>query len=159
MKINNKVAHKYNVIVIVAIALAIAPIVFIVSLYWPDGAYKRLLCETDHQVLLTICRQIMKQGNLKAGSRYFDMPQFPQIIRKLDPTVVWISDYNFLCIGIRAGMSHIGVYAYPEDFKAPYEKFKYGDKELIPGLWYFDEDYYLNPDYDKRIEKLLQKRK
>ena len=156
-KMNKRIARKYNVIVFVVIALSIIAIVFIASLYWPDGAYKQLLCDTDHQVLLTTCREIMKQGNLKAGSRYFDMSQFPKVIQELDPKAVWLGHENFLCIGIRAGLSHIGIYAYPEDFKAPYEKFKYGDKELIPGLWYFDEDYYFKPEYDKKIESLLEK--
>ena len=159
---NKRVTRNRIVVVCVVIALTIIsifPIVFIVVPIWPNGAYERLLCETDHQILLETCRDIMKQEGLKAGSRYFDMSQFPQVIRELDPTVVWLSHENFLCIGIRAGMSHIGMYAYPEDFKAPYEKFKYGDKELITGLWYFDEDYHFKPEYDKKIEKLLHKRK
>lgn len=155
-----KIDRKRIVIVVVIIAsvlISIFPAIIIVGQIWPDGAYERLLCDTDHQVLLETCREILEKGDLKVGNRYFDMSKFPKVIRELNPTVVWLSNDNFLCIGIRAGMSHIGVYAYPEDFKAPYEKFKYGDKQIIPGLWYFDEDYQFKPEYDRKIEKLLHK--
>jgi hypothetical protein len=43
----------------------------------------------------------------------------------------------------------------------PYKGFEYRDKELIPGLWYYDEGYSPKPDsaYDKWIETFIQKGK
>ena len=158
----NRIARKRIVIAILIITLAlisIFPVLLIVINIWPDGAYERLLCETDHQVLLETCRDILKKGDIEAGSKYSDLSKLPQVIRDLNPRFVSVGHDNFLCIVIRAGMSHIGICAYPEDFKAPNEKFNYGDKEIIPGLWYFDEDYYFKPEYDKKIEALLQKGK
>ena len=40
-----------------------------------------------------------------------------------------------------------------------YQSFGYGDKELIPRLWYYDDGYRDNPEYDKKIETLIQKGK
>jgi len=58
------------------------------------------------------------------------------------------------------GLDHFGVYAYPEDYKPPpHAGFELGDKKLIDGLWYYDDGYRGNPEYGKRIEALLQKRK
>ena len=55
------------------------------------------------------------------------------------------------------GLVHFGVVAYTEDYqKPPFAGFKFGDRELIPGLWYYD-DGYNNPEYDKKFEALLQK--
>jgi len=58
------------------------------------------------------------------------------------------------------GFAHLGVLADREDFKQPWPNFKYANKELIPGLWYYDDTWDDNPDYwKKKIEALLQKRK
>jgi hypothetical protein len=57
---------------------------------------------------------------------------------------------------IKREMSHFGVNIYPEDFKEPKGNFKYGDRELLPGLWYYDEGYLRNPEFDKIIEKLIE---
>jgi len=57
------------------------------------------------------------------------------------------------------GFGHLGALAYPEDFKEPWPNFKYGHKQLIPGLWYYDDGYDGNPKYDSKIEALLKKRK
>jgi len=57
------------------------------------------------------------------------------------------------------GLDHVGVMAYPEDFKETWPNFKYGHKELVPGLWYYDDLYEGDPKYDERVEALLKKRK
>ena len=49
--------------------------------------------------------------------------------------------------------------AYTEDFKEPWPNFKFGDKELLPGLWYYDDLYQGDRKYDERIQALLKKRK
>lgn len=58
---------------------------------------------------------------------------------------------------MHGGMDHFGVLVYSEGFREPFPGFKYGDRKLVDGLWYYDEDYHLNPDYDKVVEKMLWK--
>jgi hypothetical protein len=60
---------------------------------------------------------------------------------------------------MHGGMDHFGVKIYPEDFKKPRDYFEYGDRELLPGLWYYDDGYLNNPEYDKRIDELIEKHK
>jgi hypothetical protein len=36
---------------------------------------------------------------------------------------------------------------------------EYGDKELIPGLWYYDDGYVHNSRWDEWVEAMLRKRK
>ncbi len=56
--------------------------------------------------------------------------------------------------------SFFGVIAYPQDFKPPYAGFKYGgNRMLIEGLWYFDNEYATDPEYDKVIVKLIERGK
>jgi len=52
------------------------------------------------------------------------------------------------------GLSHFGVYAYPEGYKVKYPDFKYGDRELTPNLWYYDDDYHKDPQFDETITAL-----
>ena len=47
-----------------------------------------------------------------------------------------------------------GVHAYPEDFEETFSGFVYGEREFIPGLWYYDPDYRTNPEYSRRIDAL-----
>ena len=34
---------------------------------------------------------------------------------------------------------------------------KYGDRKLLEGLWYSDDSYHHNPNYDKEIDAILQR--
>jgi hypothetical protein len=137
-----------------------------------------LLCETDHKVLLKAGREILSQipkdrlllnpppdGIRHLDSLKFVLPkevQIPQAIRDLEPYVCLISYDGCLTVEMHGGwdhikreMSHFGVNIYPEDYKEPERNFKYGDRELLPGLWYYDEGYLRNPEFDKIIEKLI----
>ena len=131
----------------------------------------RLLCRTDHQALLQACREVLRRGSLNIGKSYWvggaqpppEVSSLPKPILDLAPCAIRIEKILggepvvHLVMGTSA--DYFGVYAYPEDYKAPSKHFKYGDKQLIPGLWYDDEGYADNPRYDKGIEALLKKRK
>jgi len=146
------------------------PIWIYVMAHQAERMRVHLLCETDHEVLLEACRELSRQvakGDLKPGRYWVRMhadpetSKFPQPILNLAPTYVYI-DENYtgrVMLEMLGGLGHFGVQAYPEDYKKPYPTYQYGDKELIPGLWYYDDGYRGHPEYDKRIEALIQKRK
>jgi hypothetical protein len=146
------------------------PIWFCVMAHQEERMRVRLLCKTDHEVLLEACRELSKRvgrGDLKPGrynvrrDRHPMASQFPQPILQLAPSYVYIdeNDSGRVMMEMLGGLDHFGVEAYTEDYKKPYPTYQYGDKELIPGLWYYDDGYRGHPEYDKRIEALLQKRK
>jgi hypothetical protein len=130
-----------------------------------------LLCDTDLQALLKAGREILNQvpkdrlnpgpgGPRTLGN--FSIPkgvQIPKAIRDLKPRGCFISYDGYLMLEMHGGMDHFGVQIYPEDYKKPDPPFKYGDRELLPGLWYYDEGYNHNPQYDKRIDELIEKHK
>ena len=129
-----------------------------------------LLCDTDHQVLLKAGREILSKipkdrfhphadGGRYVGS--FNVPEgirIPQAIKDLKGGFVVNYD-GYLSIEMHGGMDHFGVKIYPEDFKKPDDYFEYRDRELLPGLWYYDDGYLNNPEYDKRIDELIVKHK
>jgi hypothetical protein len=138
-----------------------------------------LLCETDHQALLNAGREILSQipkdsmnprpdGIRHLGDLKFVLPkgvQIPQVIQDLKPYVCLISYDGYLTLEmhergwdhIKREMSHFGVNIYPVDYKESEYNFKYGDRELLPGLWYYDEGYHYFPEeYDKMIDDLIE---
>ena len=136
---------------------------------------EKLLCETDHQALLKAGREILNQvppieNKTKDGQRtsgYLPFPRevkemgLPQTILKLKPHGVTINHDNYeiyLTIQMHGGMDHFGVRIYPEDYKPPRHNFRGGNRELIPGLCYYD-DGYSHPEYGKRIDALIEKYK
>ena len=127
---------------------------------------KRLLCETDFQELLDACRQLSSRvsaGDLKPkqynvrGKPHPESSRFPQAILDLEPTYVIIDSCGIVMIELHGGFLHYGVIAYPEDYKK-LSGSEYGDIKLIDGLWYYDEAHKGDPEYQKIIEDLLQKR-
>jgi len=130
-----------------------------------------LLCKTDFPALLAACRELSNRaakGELKPG-RYFisngprdpQVLSFPQPILDLEPSGLYIDENNSgrVMLEMLGGLDHFGVLAYTEDYKKPSWTNKYGDRELIHGLWYYDDNYKKIPNYDARVEALLQKRK
>ncbi len=102
--------------------------------------YNRLIYKTDHHALLSACRQLMDEGyrgkhSCKWPHRDPEANNFPKIILDLKPTYVWIHDKDYVDIELLGGMSHFGVKAYAEDFNEPHEKYYYGNRKLIDGLW------------------------
>lgn len=136
-----------------------------------------LLCQTDHKALLEACRELSRKipefsKKLPAGEPHPDsyslravlnsqeLSCLPKPILDLGPDDIYINEDGCIVLSISFGrLGHFGVNAYPEDYKEPFEGFHYGDRELIDGLWYYDDGYKRNPKYDKRIEALLKKKK
>ena len=158
-----------RIVIVLFIVFVLALLIFFVALhYLLEGMKVRLLCKTDHQALLEACNKLSKQvanGDLKPGKYMVlinpdpDVQKFPRPILELRPRYVYL-DGNIGLVSIEmtgALEVHFGICAYPEDFKVPFKGFEYGDKELIPGLWYYDDGYRDNPEYDKKIEALIQK--
>jgi hypothetical protein len=57
------------------------------------------------------------------------------------------------------GLHHYGVTAYREHYEPASPSFRYGDRGLVRGLWYYDDGYEGNQKYDQKIKALLKKRK
>jgi len=142
---------------------------------WEEGikdAQQRrvlLLCKTDHEALLKAGREILNQipedylntgGKRVAGVLHLPKGvQIPETIQEIRPSGFFVDYDGFLIMEMHGSMDHFGVRIYPEDFKEPDRYFKYVDRELLPGLWYYDDGYIHNPEYDKRIEKLIDENK
>jgi len=138
------------------------------SIWYAKRMQIRLLCKTSHHALLEACRELSRRvsrGDLKPG-RYRilidpdpEVSQFPQPILDLRPSYVRIEESGRVMLEMLGGLGHFGVNAYPEDYEKPIPSYKYGDKKLVDGLWYYDDGYHDNPDYHKKIDALLQKGK
>jgi hypothetical protein len=122
-----------------------------------------LLYKTDHHALLEACRELSRRasaGDLKYKTYYggpadadLEFSSFPKAILDLEPGYVDIQEGWVIMVALAGGLDHFGVRAYPPDYKEPpFLGFKLGDKKLIDGLWYYDEGYDENPEYDKKVE-------
>jgi hypothetical protein len=181
MKAYKANANKIVLGIVIGIVVASFVVGSVPALRWPlfrilwDYAIYRaqqrrvlLLHKSDHQALLEAGREILSQvpkdrlnpqpdGETYLGS--FPVPKgirIPQAIRDLKPHVVVVDYYGYLTLEMHGGIDHFGVRVYPEDFKEPHRNFIYGDSELLPGLWYYDDGYLHNPEYDKRIDGIIQ---
>jgi hypothetical protein len=148
---------------------------FVFEILWDHGirqAQRRwvlLLCNTDHQALLKAGREILSQlpedylytgGKRVAG--ILPMPkgiQIPKAIQDIRPRGVFVDYDGYLRIEMHGGMDHFGVRIYPEDYREPEWNISYVDRELLPGLWYYDDGYIHNPEYDKHIDALIEEHK
>lgn len=178
MKLRKKRVLKI-VIAVVAITLAVSfvlpiayspwtPIGIFITAHQANRMRVRLLCKTDHNALLEACRELSKElaaGDLNPGKyrvrssrRPPAVSGFPQTILDLKPNYVFIDRTGRVMVEMLGGLGHFGVQAYPENYKKP-SYAKYGDKKLIPGLWYYDDGYNRNPEYVKSIDALMQKGK
>ncbi len=163
---------KRRLVLKIAFALIIAftVIVILSCLYFivDSKRYQQrlvhLLCETDYNVLLESCRKLSKRvaaGDMKAGPYWVRIDkdpkasqfQFPQVILDIEPVVIHISSEGWVMLEM-SGIPTSGVVAYPEDFMTGF----HADIQLIPGLWYYDEDY--RDEYQKHqkeVDALIQK--
>jgi hypothetical protein len=126
-----------------------------------------LLCDTDYSVLLDACRRLSREARqlgLKPDEQYrvrlhrcAEAAKFPQSIIELGPSYVRLYDDGGVMLEMLGGLGHCGVLAYPDNFQKPFPNFEYGDRELIPGLWYYEDGYKNNPHNQKRIEALIEK--
>ena len=130
-----------------------------------------LLCKIDHHALLKAGREILSQipkerlNPRPDGPRIlgdFGVPEevhIPKAIQDLKLRRCLISYDGYLTLEMEGGMDHFGIWIYPVDYKPPSRNFKYGDRELLPGLWYYDDGYIDNLEYDKRIDDLIEEHK
>jgi hypothetical protein len=127
----------------------------------------RLLCRTDHQALLAECRQlhrqlsaenpdIKRQEYIKVSDS--ELSKFP-LIRRLGGRV-FASLNGAVWIELGTTWRHFGVSAATDDLlsrSSPGGSF--GNRELVPGLWYYDDAYNRNKNYDQTIDHLLKRRR
>jgi hypothetical protein len=178
MKVSKKVVSIIIIAVIIVIALSFALPISLspwTKVHLRFGIQRakrgqvRLLCETDHAALLEACNELSRQaarGDLKPGSynvrhdRHREARRFPQPILDLAPSYVYIdeNDTGRVMVEMLGGLGHFGVEAYTEDYQKP-SFAKLGDRELIPRLWYYDDGYDHNPEWDKVIDRLIEKHK
>jgi hypothetical protein len=145
-------------------------IVVYLGVFWwafePMHLRIRLLCRTNHEALLEACQELakrVKDGKLEVGKYRFRpwpsraVARFLQPIRVLRPTYVYIDGDGRVIGEMFGGFSHFGVHAYPEDYPEPFPGFEYGDRKLIPNLWYYDDDCGEDPNFDETIDALIKK--
>jgi hypothetical protein len=131
-----------------------------------------LLLDTNYQTLLDACRDLSRRADelgLKREHEYkVHLEQgeslepaaanLPAIIRDLDPVWVRLTEDSVWII-LAGGLAHAGVVAYlPEHMNGPFVEFLPAEKkrELVPGLWFYDEAYHGNSRDTKRIDALIQ---
>ena len=159
---------KISLFFLITITLILVPILFIfLTRIKSEHRINYLLCETDYKVLLKACRELSlraSSGNLKTGTywvRYNRYPRaidfkFPKVITDIEPVLVRIDNEGWVMLEM-GGIPSYGVVAFPDVSNVSFSFF--GDRELIPGLWYYDEDYEGNPKHQKKIDKLINKGK
>ncbi len=125
----------------------------------------RLLRDTDHQALLEACLELSHQvtsGQLKDGVVYtaVDVSRLPEPIPPLRPNHVTVGGDGAVEVEMGSGWYPLGVRVYPEGYPEYPPPFKYGDRQLVKGLWYYEDGYSLHPEFhDKGIDALLSKNK
>jgi hypothetical protein len=153
-------------IITVLLFIFAGPGLFVIGPFAARAAMIRLLCKTDHKALLEAGREVLSQVHIEPtpdGIRTlgaFPVPgqvKIPKAIRRLRPRGVLVSYDGYLIIMMSSAMDHFGVRIYPEGFQPPEPGFRYGDRKLLDGLWYYDEAYRHNPRFDEQIEALLRK--
>jgi len=133
-----------------------------------EAGLQRLLCETDHEALLAACQELLhwvETGDLEPGKYGFksdphaETSRFPEPIVELRPSCVYV-EADRIMVEMMGGLDHFGVDVYVEGFDGTrFAGFKYGDKELVPGLWYYDDGYDENRRYGRKIDALLENSK
>jgi len=133
------------------------------------SARSRLLCRTNYHELLASGRDLWKmtvEGRVKPGvyrvarkSASPEISRFPRPILDLAPEVVSIDERGYVVIEMRAcGFDHCGVIAYSEDFRLRHPEHNYyGQRMLVEGLWYYDDQYTNNPEYDRIVDRLIRR--
>lgn len=141
---------------------------FVVGALNAQALRYRVLCEVNHGVLLRAGRDLLTQARQKdEGLRRYrvrggegapEIAQMPQVIRDLAPRYVTVDAASgSVSIEMHGAMDHFGVHIYAEDFREPHPGFTYGNRMLLKGLWYYDEEYNYDPTYDKVIAEMLCK--
>ena len=83
---------------------------------------------------------------VKGSNKHPDADKLPKEILALKPTYIYVGNNGYAHIEMWGGMSYLGLVAYAEDFKKPFEGFKYGNKKLIDGIWFRSDFIDLNEE-------------
>jgi hypothetical protein len=153
--------------VLVASGILIAvPVIYVIRERQKfDRRLVNLLCETDHHALLRACRQLSARaaaGGLKPMAYSVrrhpsaEAASFPKVILDVDPLFIRVEDNGSVWVVLHPTPS-LGVIAYPENDR--FFRDSRGDVELVPGLWFFDEQYRqdIHPEYVKYVDRLIGK--
>ena len=139
----------------------------------PYLAQYRLLCKTDYKLLLKACRElpipIQNPENPMLGIKYSakDISQNPpagmsnisiKVITSLNPKLISVYDTGLVIFFMGDTSWSFGISAYSEEYKGPIPESLFGDRELIPDLWYYDEHCRYDPNYINVINKLIKKK-
>ncbi len=137
----------------------------------------RLLSKTNYKHLLKACRELSIPIHNPDNPEIFetrinysakDFSQNPslgmsnisiKVIKYLNPQMISIYDTGLVIFSMGNTFWSFGISAYPEDYKGKIPEWFLGDRELLPGLWYFDEKYKTNQNYNKEIDALIKKNK
>jgi len=132
----------------------------------PSGRELRvkLLYQTDHQALRDACRELSnraKAGDLKPGMYYFlprpapEIAQFPKAILDLSPGHVDVERNGMVVVAMRGALDGFGAAFYPDDYRtSSRQPLPLGHKEIIGGLWYYDDCYDECSDWQQRLDSL-----
>jgi len=105
---------------------------------------QRLLHQTDHQELLKVCRQMIKDYNNEVFSKAHisihdaseeDLKHIPKVILNIEPGYIRF-DKNRVMVALIGGLDHAGVTAYMNDAEAVTSD---DNMKLIDGLLYYDD--------------------
>ena len=159
------------VVVVVAAAAVLAP--FVMNFFGILRVFRsvqesrvRLLGKTDRAALLSACQELSRQvaaGELapgryaRHGDRWDPAFELPEVIRELRPSLLRIHADGRVVVGMAAGLSNISAIAYPDGYREGSAGFHYGDRELIPNLWYCDMEYQRKPDHDEVVDEILRR--
>lgn len=126
-----------------------------------DARRRTVLYETDHQALLDACREmIVETGEGKWKGILYVLSDkeagmgmgLPAAISQLGPTHVIPNSDRVRIEMLGGAIGHAGVIAFMDD--APADLLELGDRELIDGLWYYDDCYDTQENWDAHIESL-----
>jgi len=126
---------------------------------------KRLLTRVNFQEVLTACRELSsraEEGTLSTGTYWVRLDRQPQLaevpacILKVNPIYVRIAKEGYVELEM-GGIPFWGFVAYATDRREDYP-FQ-GDAEIVPGLWYYSEDYAVYPRIREQIDSVIQEAK
>jgi hypothetical protein len=126
-----------------------------------DANRIQFLYRTDHAAFLAACREVITNRNSfrhweKNGWEFINPgdPKVPAAIAALRPTYIAPDDDSVL-VGLKDGIDRLVVVAYSQQFVNSHTNGFSGDLQLIPGLWFCDEEFtYQDTHRAAYIEKL-----
>jgi len=122
----------------------------------------QFLYRTDHAAFLAACRGVIANRNSfrhweRNGWEFINPkdPKLPATIAALQPTYV-APDDDSVSVGLHDGIGSLVVIAYSEQFVNSHTNGFSGDLQLMPGLWFSDEEFTYQDtkraDYIKKLK-------